>query len=121
MGTVVDMSDDTVTVLFDNQNIVDVQRCNFEIEHKNITKETVNIEQFPLRGGHAITIHKSQGQTYDAINLMASSCWLPGQLYVDLSRARAVEDIHLIKPIQGKDLKTDIKVINYYEKLMSIA
>jgi ATP-dependent exoDNAse (exonuclease V) alpha subunit len=117
LGTVLDMGDNTITVLFDNGNTVEMHRISYDIENNDKKKNMVEIKQFPLRAGYAITIHKSQGQTFDFVNIMAPRCWAPGQLYVALSRARTIKGIHLIELINEKSLITDPKVINYYNKL----
>ncbi len=117
LGTVVDMEDNEITVLFDNGNIVEMQRISYEVENVDRNKGMVTVEQFPLRGGYAITIHKSQGQTFDSINIKAPRCWDPGQLYVALSRARSIEGIHLMNPIDADSLITDPRVVNFYNSL----
>ena len=117
LGTVVDMEENSIKVLFDNKNLAEIHRCTFDVDQTDGSLESVKVEQFPVRGGYAITIHKSQGQTFDAVNIMASGCWAPGQLYVALSRVRTVEGIHLMVPLKGSDLETNIKVINYYKRL----
>ena len=80
-------------------------------------KNAVSIEQFPLRAAYAITIHKSQGQTFDYINIKAPHCWEPGQLYVALSRARSVNGIYLMDKITEDSLITDTRVKEYYNSL----
>ena len=117
LGTVVELADDSITVHFDNGNTVEVQRIPYDIENVNRDKGMVTVEQFPLRGGYAITIHKSQGQTFDSINIKAPRCWDPGQLYVALSRARSIEGIHLMNPIDADSLITDPRVVDYYNSL----
>jgi ATP-dependent exoDNAse (exonuclease V) alpha subunit len=111
------MTDDSIKVRFDNNNVVDIHRVEHEISKVKSTFEMAKINQFPLSGGYAITIHKSQGQTFDWINIKAPYCWDPGQLYVALSRARAVERIHFMEPIRPESLITDPKVVAYYNSL----
>ena len=118
LGTVVDIGENTITVLFDNGNRVDVERIQYELENVDKTKAMVRVEQFPLRGGYAITIHKSQGQTFDYVNIKAPRCWDPGQLYVALSRARSVRGIHLMEPMTESNLITDPRVVNFYNNLL---
>ena len=119
LGTVIDIGENTITVLFDNGNRVDIERIHYEIENKDKNKDMVGVDQFPLRGGFAITIHKSQGQTFDSVNIKAPRCWEPGQLYVALSRARFVRGIYLMEPIKRSNLFTDPKVVNYYQNLLT--
>lgn len=117
LGIVVDMTEDSIKVMFDNGVVADIHRVQYEIDKTKGSTEMAKINQFPLLGGYAITIHKSQGQTFDCINIKAPSCWDPGQLYVALSRARSVKGIHLVEPIKPKSLITDPKVIAYYKSL----
>lgn len=56
--------------------------------------ESGRVTQFPLRLGYAITIHKSQGQTYDKVNLQPE-IFVAGQLYVALSRCKYVENLYI--------------------------
>ncbi len=117
LGTVMDMDEDIITVRFDNGEVAEIKRIPYLVEAKKDASKEIRIEQFPLRGGYAISIHKSQGQTFDAVNIKAPSCWDPGQLYVALSRARTIDGIHLMEPIVAKSLLADSKVINYYRSL----
>ncbi len=117
LGTVVEMNDNTITVHFDNNNTVEMRRVPYEIESKDASKGMVRIEQFPLQGGYAITIHKSQGQTFDYVNIKAPRCWDPGQLYVALSRARRVDGIYLANKIRESDLIAEQKVIDFYRSI----
>lgn len=119
LGTVKNAEPNFIEVLFDNGNNVIFTPVMCEIENINPEKESVNILQYPLRGGAAITIHKSQGQTFDSANIMATNCWEPGQLYVALSRVKTLQGIHLIQKLTDKSLKTDKKVIEYYAKLQN--
>lgn len=118
LGTVVDIGQNSIKVMFDNGALVDVQRTFFTAQEIDNPTNEIEVEQFPLRGGYAISIHKSQGQTFEAVNIMAPDCWDPGQLYVALSRARSIKGIHLMQPIVEKSLKVDPKVINYYFGLL---
>lgn len=54
-----------------------------------------NFRKVPLVLGYATTVHKSQGQTLDAINIDKRCNWLDGQLYVALSRAKRVDRIYI--------------------------
>ena len=88
-------------------------------ENQTIQKKAVGrILQFPLKLGYAITIHRSQGQTYDEMNF-EPKCWCSGQLYVALSRLRSIEGLHLLRDISVKDLRLDPVVKKFYENLGS--
>lgn len=68
--------------------------------------------QFPLKLAYAITIHKSQGQTWDAvcIDLGDGGAFASGQTYVALSRVKALAGVHLVKKLKSGDVKTNLRV-----------
>lgn len=68
--------------------------------------------QIPLRLAYAITIHKSQGQTYEAVNLDPASFEV-GMLYVALSRVKAIEGLYLDNEIQPEDLKVSVEAMRF--------
>ena len=70
--------------------------------------------QYPLKLAWAITIHKSQGLTFDSICLdMDRGAFAAGQTYVALSRARALSGVYLKKPLTIKDIQTDKRVLAF--------
>jgi ATP-dependent exoDNAse (exonuclease V) alpha subunit len=79
------------------------------------SKKTGEYLQIPLRLGWAITIHKSQGLTFDSVKLdLTGGVFAPGQTYVALSRCRNLEKITLTQPITDKDIIVDDKIIKFY-------
>ncbi len=71
--------------------------------------------QFPIKLAWAITIHKSQGQTYNdvVIDFDKGGCFTSGQAYVALSRCRTLERIKLKRPILAKDIILDERIYGY--------
>lgn len=72
--------------------------------------------QFPVKLGYAVTVHKSQGQTYDAANIVPDG-WASGLLYVALSRVRNVKNMFLKQQIEPDMVYTDEAVIDFYKKI----
>ena len=73
--------------------------------------------QYPIKLAWAITIHKSQGKTFDKVIIdLGSGAFEHGQTYVALSRCRTLEGIVLRQPLRPRDVMVDDKVVTYYEQ-----
>ena len=71
-------------------------------------------KQVPLRLAWAVTIHKSQGQTYDEVLIdMGRGAFSPGQTYVALSRVRALTGLYLTRAIELRDVMVDRDVVRF--------
>ncbi len=76
-----------------------------------------SVSQFPLILAYAITIHKSQGMTYQQIACNLDSCFAPGQAYVALSRCANYDKLYLTEKINAGSIITDNVVANFYKKI----
>lgn len=72
--------------------------------------------QIPLRIGYAITIHKSQGQTFNRVNVYPAG-WAYGLLYVSLSRVTNISGLYLESPLEANMVSTSPSVRKFYHWL----
>ncbi len=72
--------------------------------------------QYPLKLAWAITIHKSQGLTFDRAIIDANQAFAHGQVYVALSRCRTFEGLILSSPISPQAVQTDQRVLGFVEQ-----
>lgn len=85
---------------------------------KDIT-ETIagSFSQYPLKTAWAITIHKSQGLTFEHAIIDASAAFSHGQVYVALSRCKTLEGMVLSNPITRNAMISDEKILSYTSSL----
>ena len=76
--------------------------------------------QYPLRLAWAVTIHKSQGLTFDKVIIDAARAFAAGQVYVALSRCRTLEGIVLSSPLDYVELSNDPTVLRYTDSQPSV-
>lgn len=77
--------------------------------------------QYPIRLAYAITIHKSQGKTFNKITVdVGTGAFAHGQVYVAISRCKTLEGIVLNNPIRDIDIIVDQRVLDYYSKVKSV-
>ena len=79
----------------------------------------VEVKQFPMVLAWALTIHKSQGLTYDRVTCGLNGCFSPGQAYVALSRCKSLNGLHLTGEVSQADLLVDQDVVDFYERQVS--
>ena len=121
LGVVTFLSDDCIQVKKDNGEVVDVKKSSWDFYRHRVNRERKEIErqvlgtfhQYPLKLAWAITIHKSQGQTFDRVVIDAGRAFAYGQVYVALSRCRTFDGIVFATPVTPEIVKIDPLVVEY--------
>ena len=124
IGMITDMEDDTVYVRCpDDEDEISVspllwENVKYSIDEKtsDITEEREgSFNQIPLKLAWAITIHKSQGLTFERAIIDAEASFAHGQVYVALSRCKTLEGMVLSTPISNRSIINDGTVSGFVE------
>ena len=94
--------------LYSGGEVVQLERATWE--HK---KSGSYFSQYPIRLAYAITIHKSQGQTIDYLEVDLGRCFAPGMAYVALSRGRTLGGLR-VKNFSRKSVKVNQHCLEFY-------
>jgi ATP-dependent exoDNAse (exonuclease V) alpha subunit len=131
IGIVTEANYDRIIVRIPDENgpdkTIEVDRQEWEIlKYENdpekpqqiTTKVVGTFKQYPLKLAWAITIHKSQGKTFDRVIIdMGGGAFESGQTYVALSRCRTLEGVILKQPLRNRDIIVDERITEYYEQV----
>jgi len=126
IGQVVDIENDTVVVRCagdeEDISVSPLEWNNIKYTLNDQTKEiNESIEgtftQIPLKTAWAITIHKSQGLTFEKAIIDAEAAFAHGQVYVALSRCKTLEGMVLSTPIAGGSIKADSSVDSFFNDI----
>lgn len=122
MGVVKTLSEAEILVYFPQEDkTIEVDRYEWQNIKYSVNPATKEIEEevvgtfthFPIKLAWAITVHKSQGLTFDKAALDVSEVFAPGQAYVALSRLRSLDGLILLEPLRLNGIGSDQDVEAY--------
>lgn len=124
LGVITKLNDNLVRVNIDGVDYTiapaswDKIQYEYDHETRELTKNTVSsFRQLPIRLAWAITIHKSQGQTYQSVAVdLSDGAFAHGQTYVALSRCVSLEGLYLDSPVKRDDVIVDPDIIEFMKQ-----
>ena len=126
IGTIHDIAEKKIKVKI-NHKIYEVKKekwdrtqYSYDDDQQEVLENvTGSFKQYPMRLAWAITIHKSQGQTFEKVIIdMSQGSFAPGQLYVALSRCISLEGIELLRPLKKSDVIVNKRLIGFQDRLI---
>jgi DNA polymerase III delta prime subunit len=124
LGRVVELTDEYIIVEDDDKIRIRVHKDTWRNYRYRLNKNTQAIEQdvigtftqYPLKLAWAITIHKSQGLTFERAIIDSNNAFANGQVYVALSRCRSLEGLVLTSLFNPSSVMIDFKVSNFNDE-----
>ena len=125
IGTITKLSESDIIIDIDGHEY-NVGRETWEMIDYEYNRETHKIEsntigtftQYPIIPAWAITIHKSQGKTFDQVNIdFGRGAFAHGQVYVALSRCTSLDGITLLTKVSHRDIIVDSLVLEFIQNV----
>ena len=122
MGVIKSLASKEILVHFPEENkTIEVEKYEWSNIKYSVNANTKEIDEevlgtfvhYPIKLAWAITVHKSQGLTFDKAALDVSQVFLPGQAYVALSRLRSLNGLILLSPLRMNGISSDQDVMDY--------
>ena len=122
IGEIEDCTEDSIIIRFaDEEESIEIETYTWENKRYKLNKEIGEIEEnqigtfehYPIKLAWAITVHKSQGLTFDKAIIDVSRAFAPGQAYVALSRLRSIEGLILTKALPRHMLEPDLALSDF--------
>jgi ATP-dependent exoDNAse (exonuclease V) alpha subunit len=131
LAKIVDIEQEGIVVEFQLEDgktqLLDLPRMTWELQRYKFSGEAENpiqsevigtFTQYPVRLAWAVTIHKSQGKTYDRVAIdLGRGAFEHGQSYVALSRCKRLDGVFLKKPLRATDIMLDEQVVEFYSRM----
>lgn len=124
LGTVTKLGKDIIRVNIDGvEHSIEKatwSKIRYEYDHEERKLKKIPVSeftQFPMRLAWAITIHKSQGKTYESVAVdMSDGAFAHGQTYVALSRCKSLEGLYLTTAIRREDIIIDQEIVEFMKR-----
>ena len=133
LATIVALEEDKITVRLTSEDgkteVFDLPKMTWETNRYTLSPDADNavkaeiigsFTQYPVKLAWAVTIHKSQGKTYDRVAIdLGRGAFEHGQTYVALSRCRTMQGVFLKRPLTSRDIMVDERVVEFYDQMRS--